>query len=217
MAVFGQSFPASLFARSIVLIVSFSKRTLAGQRACIGGSERFCVDYESSAPRRCHFYQGGGRRNGLNLSWNMPNSLGQAIKPHLSLSQRLLSRRISGLNALSASNASNVDSSTASSAPRKRATSSPSCRLLGRTNVKAAFHRQAVRQQNVLYYYFLDPQTRHFIHVRLQTWAPFDATGLRVNGHDWLAAPDGSFGHGLLVLKHNAFTQLDDPAKTQRA
>jgi hypothetical protein len=69
------------------------------------------------------------------------------------------------------------------------------------------------RQQTVLYYYFLDPQLG-LIHVRLQTWAPFTLQ-VYVNGHDWLAQQMVRLGMGF-VLKHNAFTQLDDPAKTQR-
>ncbi len=69
------------------------------------------------------------------------------------------------------------------------------------------------RQQRVLYYYFLDPQLG-LIHVRLQTWAPFTLQ-VYVNGHDWLAQQLVRLGMGF-VLKHNAFTQLDDPAKTQR-
>jgi hypothetical protein len=69
------------------------------------------------------------------------------------------------------------------------------------------------RQQRVLYYYFLDPQLG-LIHVRLQTWAPFTLQ-VYVNGHDWLAQQMVRLGMGF-VLKHNAFTQLDDPTKTQR-
>jgi len=69
------------------------------------------------------------------------------------------------------------------------------------------------RQQRVLYYYFLDPQLG-LIHVRLQTWAPFTLQ-VYVNGHDWLAQQMVRLGMGF-VLKHNAFTQLDEPAKTQR-
>ncbi len=69
------------------------------------------------------------------------------------------------------------------------------------------------RQQRVLYYYFLDPQLG-LIHVRLQTWAPFTLQ-VYINGHDWLAQQMVRLGMGF-VLKHNAFTQLDDPAKTQR-
>lgn len=69
------------------------------------------------------------------------------------------------------------------------------------------------RQQRVLYYYFLDPHLG-LIHVRLQTWAPFTLQ-VYVNGHDWLAQQLARLGLGF-VLQHNAFTQLDDPAKAQR-
>lgn len=69
------------------------------------------------------------------------------------------------------------------------------------------------RQQRVLYYYFLDPQLG-LIHVRLQTWAPFTLQ-VYVNGHDWLAQQMARLGLGF-VLQHNAFTQLDDPARAQR-
>jgi hypothetical protein len=69
------------------------------------------------------------------------------------------------------------------------------------------------RQQRVLYYYFLDPQLG-LIHVRLQTWVPFTLQ-VYVNGHDWLAQQLVRLGRGF-VLKHNAFTQLDEPVKAQR-
>jgi hypothetical protein len=69
------------------------------------------------------------------------------------------------------------------------------------------------RQQRVLYYYFLDPQLG-LIHVRLQTWAPYTLQ-VYVNGHDWLAQQMARLGMGF-VLKHNAFTQLDEPTKAQR-
>jgi hypothetical protein len=69
------------------------------------------------------------------------------------------------------------------------------------------------RQQRVLYYYFLDPQLG-LIHVRLQTWAPFTLQ-VYANGHDFLAQQMVRLGQGF-VQKHNAFTQLDDPAKAQR-
>jgi hypothetical protein len=69
------------------------------------------------------------------------------------------------------------------------------------------------RAQRVLYYYFLDPQLG-LIHVRLQTWAPFTLQ-VYVNGHDWLAQQMVRLGLGF-VQKHNAFTQLDEPAKAQR-
>jgi hypothetical protein len=69
------------------------------------------------------------------------------------------------------------------------------------------------RQQRVLYYYFLD---REFglVHVRLQTWLPFTVQ-VYVNGHEWLAQQMVHQELGF-VQQHNAFTQLDDPDKTQR-
>lgn len=70
-----------------------------------------------------------------------------------------------------------------------------------------------LRQQRVLYYYFLDPQLG-LIHVRLQTWAPFTFQ-VYVNGHNWLAQQLTRLQMGF-VLKGNAFTQLDEPVKAQR-
>jgi hypothetical protein len=69
------------------------------------------------------------------------------------------------------------------------------------------------RQQRVLYYYFLD---REFglIHIRLQTWLPFTVQ-VYVNGHEWLAQQMVEKKLGF-VQQHNAFTQLDDPARAQR-
>jgi hypothetical protein len=69
------------------------------------------------------------------------------------------------------------------------------------------------RQQRVLYYYFLDPQLG-FIHVRLQTWAPFTLQ-VYVNGHNWLAQQLARLRLGF-VLTDNAFTELDEPAKVQQ-
>ncbi len=69
------------------------------------------------------------------------------------------------------------------------------------------------RQQRVLYYYFLDPQLG-LIHVRLQTWAPFTLQ-VYANGHNWLTQQLVRLGMGF-VIKDNAFTQLDEPAKAQR-
>ena len=65
----------------------------------------------------------------------------------------------------------------------------------------------------MLYFYFLDPQLG-LIHVRLQTWAPFSLQ-VYVKGHDWLAQQLTRLRRGF-VLKHNAFTELDEPAKVQR-
>jgi hypothetical protein len=66
---------------------------------------------------------------------------------------------------------------------------------------------------NILAPDFLDSQLG-LIHVRLQTWAPFTLQ-VYVNGHDWLAQQLIRLGVGF-VQQHNAFTQLDDPAKAQR-
>jgi hypothetical protein len=69
------------------------------------------------------------------------------------------------------------------------------------------------RLQRVLYWYFLDRELG-LIHVRLQTWAPFTLQ-VYVNGHDWLAQQLARLKIGF-VLKHNAFTQFEEPAKVQR-
>ena len=68
------------------------------------------------------------------------------------------------------------------------------------------------RQQQVLYYYFLDPQFG-LIHVRLQTWLPFTVQ-VYVNGHEWLAHQMMKKKLGF-VQQHNAFTQLDNPVQAQ--
>jgi hypothetical protein len=71
----------------------------------------------------------------------------------------------------------------------------------------------ARRPQRVLYFYFLDPEFG-LIYVRLQTWFPFTIQ-VYVNGHDWLARQMTQARLGF-VQQDNAFTQLDDPAATQR-
>jgi len=48
----------------------------------------------------------------------------------------------------------------------------------------------------------------------LQTCAPYTLQ-VCVNGHDWLAQQMARL-QMRFVLQHNAFTQLDDPAKAQR-
>jgi hypothetical protein len=67
--------------------------------------------------------------------------------------------------------------------------------------------------QRVLYYYFLD-RDLGFMHVRLQTWAPFTCQ-IYVNGHDYVAQQmkrrDLAFEQ-----TDNAFTQLADPKQAQR-
>jgi hypothetical protein len=68
------------------------------------------------------------------------------------------------------------------------------------------------RPQRVLYFYFLDPDFG-LRHVRVQTWFPF-TTSVCLNGHDWLARQLQQAGIGF-VQHDNAFTQLDDTARTQ--
>jgi hypothetical protein len=82
--------------------------------------------------------------------------------------------------------------------------------LHGQGRPRLAFRR---RPQRVLYYYFLDPEFG-LSYVRLQTWFPFTIQ-VYVNGHEWLAR---QLSHAQLgfVQHDNAFTQLDDPAQTQR-
>jgi hypothetical protein len=71
----------------------------------------------------------------------------------------------------------------------------------------------ARRPQNVLYYYFLDPDFG-LVYVRLQTWFPFTVQ-VYVNGHDWLARQ--MLHRKLGFVQHdNAFTQLDQPEQAQR-
>ncbi len=67
--------------------------------------------------------------------------------------------------------------------------------------------------QRVLYYYFLDKELG-FMHVRLQTWAPFTCQ-VYVNGHDYVARQLMKKGIGFEQID-NSFVQLDDPAATQR-
>ena len=67
--------------------------------------------------------------------------------------------------------------------------------------------------QRVLYYYFLDKDLG-FMHVRLQTWAPFTCQ-VYVNGHDYVARQLTKKGIGFEQVD-NAFVQLDDPAAAQR-
>jgi len=80
----------------------------------------------------------------------------------------------------------------------------------GQGRPRLAFRR---RPQRVLYYYFLDPDFG-LMHVRIQTWFPFTIQ-VYVNGHEWLARQMLQQRLGF-EQHHNAFTQLDDPAKAQQ-
>jgi hypothetical protein len=68
--------------------------------------------------------------------------------------------------------------------------------------------------QRVLYYYFID-RDLGFIHVRLQTWAPFTVQ-VYANGHDFVARQLKKKGISFEQID-NAFVQLGDPAAAQRS
>lgn len=67
--------------------------------------------------------------------------------------------------------------------------------------------------QRVLYYYFIDRELG-FMHVRLQTWAPFTCQ-IYVNGHNHVARQLKKKGIAFEQVD-NAFVELSDPAATQR-
>jgi hypothetical protein len=67
--------------------------------------------------------------------------------------------------------------------------------------------------QRVLYYYFIDSELG-FIHVRLQTMAPFTCQ-VYANGHDYVARQLKSKGIAFKQID-NAFVELGDPAAAQR-
>jgi hypothetical protein len=68
--------------------------------------------------------------------------------------------------------------------------------------------------QRVLYYYFVDADLG-FIHIRLQTWAPFTCQ-VYANGHDYVAR---QLKHKGIPFEQvdNAFVELGDVAAAQRA
>jgi len=68
--------------------------------------------------------------------------------------------------------------------------------------------------QRVLYYYFIDRELG-FIHVRLQTWAPFTCQ-VYANGHDFVARQLKKKGIAFKQVD-NAFVELSDPAAAQRS
>jgi hypothetical protein len=71
----------------------------------------------------------------------------------------------------------------------------------------------ATRRCLTLYWYFLDPEFG-LLHVRVQTWFPLTVQ-VCMNGHEWLARKLDRHGVGYQKID-NAFTQLDDAARTQR-
>ena len=70
-----------------------------------------------------------------------------------------------------------------------------------------------LRQQRVLYSYFLD-RAFGLIQVRLPTWLPLTVQ-VDVHGHQWLAQPMLHQKLGF-VQQHHPLTQLDDPDTAQR-
>jgi hypothetical protein len=67
--------------------------------------------------------------------------------------------------------------------------------------------------QRVLYYYFID-RDLGFMHVRLQTWAPFTCQ-VYANGHDYVARQLKKKGIAFEQID-NAFVELADPDAAQR-
>jgi hypothetical protein len=67
--------------------------------------------------------------------------------------------------------------------------------------------------QRVLYYYFID-RDLGFMHVRLQTWAPFTIQ-VYANGHEYVARQLKKKGISFEQVD-NAFVELGDPAAAQR-
>jgi hypothetical protein len=62
------------------------------------------------------------------------------------------------------------------------------------------------------YFYFIDP-VHGLMHLRLQTWFPFNVT-LCLNGHEWLARQ--MEGEGLkFARQENCFRWLEDPVRAQ--
>lgn len=73
--------------------------------------------------------------------------------------------------------------------------------------------RFARRRCLFLYFYFIDREFG-FMHVRLQTWFPFEMQ-VYINGHEWLARRLDRLQIG--YQRHaNAFTHVDDLARAQR-
>lgn len=73
--------------------------------------------------------------------------------------------------------------------------------------------RREERAGLFLYFYFVD---REFglMHVRVQTWAPFDIQ-IYINGREWLARMMDKEGLGY-ERRENCFARLDDPKRAQQ-
>jgi hypothetical protein len=83
---------------------------------------------------------------------------------------------------------------------------------LGSGKDRPCFVRDYVPQR-VLYYYFIDKDLG-FMHVRLQTWAPFTCQ-VYANGHDYVARQLKKKGIAFEQVD-NAFVELGDAAAAQR-
>jgi hypothetical protein len=83
---------------------------------------------------------------------------------------------------------------------------------LGRAKDRPCFVPAKVPQR-VLYYYFIDRELG-FMHVRLQTWAPFTCQ-VYANGHDYVARQMKKKSIAFEQVD-NAFVELSDPAAAQR-
>jgi hypothetical protein len=83
---------------------------------------------------------------------------------------------------------------------------------LGRAKDRPCFVSRKVPQR-VLYYYFIDRELG-FIHIRLQTWAPFTCQ-VYANGHEYVARQMKKKGIAFEQVD-NAFVALSDPAAAQR-
>jgi len=71
----------------------------------------------------------------------------------------------------------------------------------------------APRRCQHLYHYYLHP-IFGFMHVRLQTWLPFNQF-ICINGREWLSRQMDLAGIGY-VRADNCFTRIDDPAAAQK-
>jgi hypothetical protein len=83
---------------------------------------------------------------------------------------------------------------------------------LGSGKDRPCFRRKKIPQR-VLYYYFIDRELG-FMHVRLQTWAPFTCQ-VYANGHNYVARQLKKKGVAFEQVD-NAFVELSDPAAAQR-
>jgi hypothetical protein len=90
------------------------------------------------------------------------------------------------------------------------------CTSFGVRGNRASHRLEVVRQRRKclhFYFYFLDPEFG-FMHVRLQSWFPFEVQ-VYVNGREWLGRQLDR--RGVPYVRHaNAFLRIDDMRLTQR-